>query len=213
MIAPRSGKEPDTLDSRDHRSAGSRRAFLKISGLVVVGGLLGLTRPFRGESWATSTAAPLPAAPKVSLSRHLVLHNTHTGETGQCIFAGRGGYLADGLARADRLLRDHRTGDVHAIDPALLDLLHDLAAELEVEPDYEIISGYRSPATNAMLRKRSGGVARRSYHMQGKAVDIRLRGVELSRLHRAAKAQKRGGVGLYSGPGFIHVDTGPVRTW
>lgn len=180
---------------------------------MVLGGLSGLTRPFRGEGWATSVPSPLPAAPQLSLSRHLLLHNTHTGETGQCIFAGRAGYLADGLARANRLLRDHRTGDIHAIDPALLDLLHDLAADLGADPDYEIISGYRSPATNAMLRRRSGGVARRSYHMQGKAVDIRLRGVELSRLHRAALAQKRGGVGLYSGPGFVHIDTGPVRTW
>ncbi len=191
----------------------NRRHFLKISALAVLGGLAGLTGPWGGQAFASPLAPPVPTAPPVSLSRHLLLHNTHTGETGQCVFAARGSYLADGLARANRLLRDHRTGDIHAIDPALLDLLHDLAEGLEVEPDYEIISGYRSPATNAMLRKRSSGVASRSYHMQGKAVDIRLRGVALSRLHRAALAQKRGGVGLYSGPGFVHVDTGPVRTW
>ncbi len=201
------------MHDNDHRDGANRRRFLKIGGLVLLGGACGLVRPLSGTAVAATPAQPLPAGPAMSASRRLLLHNTHTGETGHCIFAGRGGYLADGLARANRLLRDHRTGDVHAIDPRLLDLLHDLADQLSVEPEYEIISGYRSPASNALLRKKGGGVARRSYHMQGKAVDVRLRGVELTRLHRAALAQKRGGVGLYSGSGFVHVDTGPVRTW
>jgi uncharacterized protein YcbK (DUF882 family) len=198
----------------DHADGGvNRRRFLKIGGLTVLGGALALSRPFGGEALAALPAATSPSAGAAAAGRSLLLHNTHTGETGRCIFAAPGGYLADGLARANRLLRDHRTGDVHTIDPALLDLLHDLAENLDVAPEFEIISGYRSPTTNALLRRHSRGVARRSYHMEGKAVDVRLRGVELSRLHRAALALGRGGVGLYSASGFVHMDTGPVRAW
>lgn len=198
----------------DHAAGGvNRRRFLEIGGLAVLGGALALSRPFGGAALAAAPADANPAAAAAAASRSLLLHNTHTGESGRCIFAAPGGYLADGLARANRLLRDHRTGDVHAIDPALLDLLHDLAEDLGTTPEFEIISGYRSPATNALLRRGGKGVARRSYHMQGKAVDVRLRGIELQRLHRAALAQRRGGVGLYSASGFVHVDTGPVRSW
>lgn len=199
--------------SRSSRDDGvNRRHFLKIAGLAVLGGAVGLTRPLSGDALAAGLKA-VPETAVAAVGRQLVLHNTHTGETGHCMFAARGGYLAEGLAKANRLLRDHRTGDVHRIDPELLDLLHDLAGTLDVEPEFEIISGYRSPATNALLQRRSKGVASRSYHMQGKAVDVRLRGVELKRLHRAALGLRRGGVGLYSASRFVHIDTGPVRTW
>lgn len=194
----------------DHTDGGvDRRKFLEIGGLAVLGGALALSWPFGREALA-SLPARTTATPA---GRGLLLHNTHTGESGRCIFAARGGYLADGLAQANHLLRDHRTGDVHTIDPALLDLLHDLAERLGAPPEFEVISGYRSPATNALLRRSSQGVARHSYHMEGKAVDVRLRGVELPRLHRAALAMGRGGVGLYSGSRFVHMDTGPVRSW
>ena len=187
----------------------SRRSFLKLGGLVTLGGLFALAAPAGAQAMTTVLAGPR----RVSGRRRLVLHNIHTGETERCVFADRGRYLPEGLARVNHLLRDHRTGDVHEIDPALLDLLHDLADELDVAPEYDVISGYRCPATNALLRRRSKGVASHSYHMQGKAVDIRLRGVDLPRLHRTALAERRGGVGFYSASGFVHLDTGPVRSW
>ena len=199
--------------SGDNHRAAARRRFMKIGGLALLGAGIGLTRPFGGQALATMPEFPAPLAPALATGRRLLLHNTHTGETGRCVFAAAGRYLADGLAQANHLLRDHRTDEIHAIDPPLLDLMHDLARELAVEPDFEIISGYRSPTTNAMLRRQGRQVARKSYHMTGKAVDLRLKGVDLRRLHQAALALKRGGVGLYSGPGFVHVDTGPVRTW
>ncbi len=182
-----------------------RRRILRVGGLAILGGCCGLTGPLARTAMATVPAASSPRA--------VTLHNIHTGERGTCVFANGGRYLADGLAKADRLLRDHRTGDVHAMAPELLDLLHDLALGLDVEPAFEIVSGYRSPRTNAALRRAGRGVARKSYHMQGMAADVRLVGVDLTRLHRQAVALGQGGVGLYSGPGFIHVDTGPVRTW
>ncbi len=193
----------------DNSGAASRRCFLKVGGLVTLGGIFAMVIPGAAQAAVTALTNSVSAA----TGRRLLLHNIHTGETGQCIYADRSGYLPEGLARVNRLLRDYRTGDMHAIDPALLDLLHDLADELAVEPAYEIISGYRCPATNALLRRRSKGVAKHSYHMLGKAADVRLRGVELSRLHRVALAKQRGGVGLYSASGFVHLDTGPVRTW
>lgn len=123
------------------------------------------------------------------------------------------GYVPSALSRVDRFLRDFRTGEIHEIDPALLDLLNDLAALTGAAEPYHVISGYRSPTTNAMLRRRSGGVARRSLHMDGKAVDVRLPGVPLRTLRDAAVSLGRGGVGYYPGPDFVHVDTGAVRIW
>jgi len=110
-------------------------------------------------------------------------------------------------------LRDHRTGDHHSMDPALFDLLHQVQARLECRGEFQIISGYRSPKTNKMLRRNSSGVAKRSMHMDGKALDIRLEGCDLKQLHRAAKSLKAGGVGLYTRSNFVHVDTGRVRYW
>ncbi len=197
------------MQERDNHGCPSRRRFLKIGGLMTLGGLFALVAPAGAQAMGTV----LTGAGRISDRRRLVLHNIHTGETGRCVYAARGGYLPEGLARVNHLLRDHRTGDVHKIDPALLDLLHDLAGELGVAPEYDIISGYRCPATNALLRRRSKGVARHSYHMRGMAADVRLRGVELSHLHRTALAKRRGGVGFYSASGFVHLDTGPVRSW
>ena len=109
--------------------------------------------------------------------------------------------------------RDFRTGDVHAIDTGLLDLLHNLTTVTETTRPFQVISGYRSPATNAMLRQVSEGVAAGSLHMQGLAIDIRLADVPLGKLRKAALAMKRGGVGYYPASDFVHVDTGRVRAW
>ena len=198
---------------RNFAGNAARRRFLKIGCLTLLGGVCGLDWLPGGQALAAVTAETHPAGILARTTRELTLRNTHTGEIGRLAYWADGRYLTEGLAAADRLLRDHRTDETHPIDPLLLDLLHDLAAELGVTPDYEVISGYRSPATNSALRSRSTGVAGKSYHMQGKAMDLRLAGMDLRRVHKAALALKRGGVGLYSGPGFIHVDTGPVRTW
>lgn len=148
--------------------------------------------------------------------RSLAFHNTHTGETLDVAYASEGRYLDENLTAIDWILRDHRTGDVAPIDPNLLDLLHLLRAEATGGGGtavFEIISGYRSPRSNEVLRQRSGAVARHSLHLKGMAADVRLAGVPLPALHAAALDLKKGGVGYYPGDGFVHVDTGRVRRW
>ena len=147
--------------------------------------------------------------------RALAFRNTHTGEALEVAFASGDRYLEPGLESINWILRDHRTGDVAPIDPKLLDLLHLLRTEAAAPGEravFEIISGYRSPHSNEALRERSGAVARRSLHLKGMAVDVRLPGVALPALRDAALDLKRGGVGYYAGE-FIHVDTGRVRRW
>jgi len=153
------------------------------------------------------------AKPNTPLERSLGFYNTHTDETLKTVYWAEGKYQPDGLREIDRILRDHRTGDVCSMDESLLDLLYLLQARTGRKGSFHIISGYRSPATNAMLSARSAGVAKRSYHMQGKAIDIRLPGYDLEKLHQAAMALKAGGVGYYPSSNFIHVDVGPVRRW
>lgn len=157
--------------------------------------------------------SPVAAVPNAPAERSLSFHNTHTGESATAVYWADGGYVASGLREIDIILRDHRSGDVCAIERELLDLLYVLREKLACDSAYQVISGYRSPATNAALRKSSPGVAKRSYHMQGKAIDIRLPGCELRQLHRAALDLRAGGVGYYGASDFIHVDVGPVRRW
>ncbi|MGQ9365997.1 DUF882 domain-containing protein [Azospirillum sp. A39] len=152
----------------------------------------------------------LPRAP----TRHLHLLNLHTGERLQGDYWSKGQYLRSGVRAFSRLLRDHRTGEVHPIDPRLFDLLHQLQRRLGFRGPVHVISGYRSPATNALLREAdTDGVAKFSYHMQGKAIDLRIPGVPLRTLHRAALSLRSGGVGYYSSSNFVHMDVGPVRRW
>ncbi|HET6955721.1 MAG TPA: DUF882 domain-containing protein [Vicinamibacterales bacterium] len=122
-------------------------------------------------------------------------------------------YLPDALSTVNHFLRDFRTGDVHTIDPELLDLLHHLTTTTATSSAFQVISGYRSPATNQMLRQHSEGVAAGSLHMEGQAIDVRLADVPLVKLRAAAWAVGRGGVGFYPASNFVHVDTGRVRTW
>ncbi len=145
--------------------------------------------------------------------RQLGFRHTHTDERLQLTFRNRSGYLEPALQRMNWLLRDFRTGESTRMDPLLYDILH--ALRLSCGGDtFEIISGYRSPATNSMLRKTGGGgVARRSLHMEGKAIDVRLVGVNTARLRDAALALGAGGVGFYPESDFLHIDTGPVRSW
>lgn len=156
-----------------------------------------------------------PAFAKISRQqeRSLSFYHTHTGERMSTVYWAEGDYLDSGLQEINTILRDHRSGEVYTMDSRLLDLLYVLQSQVNSKKTYQIISGYRSPTTNAALRKKSSGVAKRSYHMQGKAIDVRLPGCDLKKLHSAALALKSGGVGYYPGSNFIHVDVGPVRHW
>ncbi|MGF1639418.1 MAG: YcbK family protein [Rhodospirillales bacterium] len=143
--------------------------------------------------------------------RSLALQNINTAETLKTVYWADGRYLSQGLREISRLLRDYRTDEVKPIDPQLLDFLFALRDRLGSDRPFEVVSAYRSPSTNAMLRNQSRGVARNSLHMQGKAVDIRLPGFQPSQVARAARAMKRGGVGSYRR--FTHLDVGEIRTW
>ena len=173
----------------------------------------------RGFLTSIAGAAITLTAPRVIASatpvrdRELSFYNTHTGEKLSATFWSDGQYLDDGIDEINWILRDHRAGIANPIDPKLLDLLHRLQQKAEHDGELHVISGYRSPATNDMLNKRSSGVARRSYHMQGKAIDIRLPGFDSSKLHKAAVSLKGGGVGYYANSDFIHLDVGRVRYW
>jgi uncharacterized protein YcbK (DUF882 family) len=145
--------------------------------------------------------------------RVLSFAHTHTGERLSVPYFADGHYLAEGLARLDHLLRDHRTGEEHPIEPALFDLLNDLQLATGTREPFQVISGYRSPKTNAKLRSAGRGVAKRSLHMDGRAIDVRLADVGSSVLRDAALELKRGGVGYYRQSDFVHVDTGRFRTW
>jgi uncharacterized protein YcbK (DUF882 family) len=145
--------------------------------------------------------------------KRLVLKNLHTPESLDIAFRRADEYVPDALAAIQVLLRDYRTGEQHAIDPALLDYLYDAAQLAGVDPVFSVISGYRSPQTNAMLHERSSGVASRSLHMDGRAIDVRLAGVDCAVLADKALGMRRGGVGYYRQSDFVHLDTGRFRTW
>ncbi len=154
-------------------------------------------------------------------SRRLAFQHTHTGESLDIVYFDAGAYLPQSLAQIDHLCRDFRTGEVHRIDPALLDLLVEvrtavLAPATGATPApgcFEIISAFRSKTTNTMLAQERGGVSDRSLHLEGQAIDVRLQGVATTRLHAAALQCARGGVGYYPESDFVHLDTGRVRHW
>ena len=178
----------------------ARRLFLgRAARLLTVGAALPLARP---------ALAALPNA------RSLEFAHTHTGERLSVVFAIGEQHVPEALNRLNLFLRDHYSGEVGNIDPQLFELLFRVRQELGCEQPFQVISGYRCAGTNSRLRNTGGGgVARQSLHMQGKAIDIRLPGSDLLRLHKAAVGLKGGGVGLYRSSNFIHVDTGRVRYW
>jgi uncharacterized protein YcbK (DUF882 family) len=162
--------------------------------------------------------SPVQALAKLSLTgvqeRSLSLLNTHTGERlKEVVYWEKGNYILDALENLNHVLRDHRTNQVHPIDPMTLDLMAAISRKVDARQPFEIISGYRSPQTNRSLRGNSNGVAKNSYHMQGKAVDLRLPGVPLKKVRKAALELRMGGVGYYSKSGFVHIDSGRVRSW
>jgi uncharacterized protein YcbK (DUF882 family) len=142
------------------------------------------------------------------------LLNTHTGERlKEVVYWEQGSYLPDALGHISYVLRDHRTNEVHSIDPIALDLMAAISRKVGAKRSFEIISGYRSPQTNRALRRNSRSVAKNSYHVQGKAVDLRIPGVPLKVVRKAALDLRMGGVGYYPKSDFVHIDSGRVRSW
>ena len=165
---------------------------------------------------AASAILLMPAAlanlPKEA-PRQLSLYNLHTEEKLKTTYWEQGKYLQDGLAEINYLLRDHRSGEHTDMDPQLLNLMFLLQQKAQSKQAFHIISGYRSPASNEMLRKSSTGVAQKSLHTLGMAVDLRLPGIKLEELRDMASNLQGGGVGFYPDSDFIHIDTGRVRQW
>ena len=155
-------------------------------------------------------ATPLATADS---SKSLSFFHTHTGETLTVRYWTNGAYDPDALETINAFLADWRDGTRVDMDPELLDALHAIREAAGSEGTFEVISAYRSPQTNEMLRGRSSGVASKSQHLLGKAIDVRLRGVDTARLRDIALALGLGGVGYYGSSDFIHVDTGRVRRW
>lgn len=182
-----------------HQISSCRRNFLRKMG--------GLTA---GLAVSSTAFAKLPSTP---VERSLQFYNLHTGESLTTTFCIEGSFVKDSLRDINHLLRDHRTNEVCMMDPRLLTLLDDLRNMVGAKQPFHIISGYRSPATNQMLSSQSNGVAKKSLHMQGKAIDIRVPGVDTRVLQKSALALKGGGVGLYTRSDFVHLDVGRVRSW
>jgi len=158
------------------------------------------------------TLAPLDQAFSVD-ERRLSFYHTHTQQSLEITYTVGGEYIDSALDELNEFLGDFRTGDQIAMDRELLDLIYDVRASLGSEATFEVISAYRSPQTNEMLRSNSGGVASKSQHLYGKAMDVRLRGVPTDTLRDAALALQRGGVGYYEKSDFVHMDTGRIRRW
>lgn len=178
----------------------TRRRFLRLSGLATLASF----SPRLGLAALKNFQSP---------ERSLSFHNTHTGESLERVYWAKGSYLPEALSDINYILRDHRSGDIKTIDARLLDLVHAIGLKLDAQEPFHIVSGYRSPRTNAFLRKCGRGVARNSLHLYGKAVDIRLPECPLSLLRRVAMEMRGGGVGYYPRPNFVHIDVGRVRSW
>ena len=183
-----------------YRHGVSRRTFLTAG----LGTVIACFSPYK------AFASVLKAFPP---EKALAFYNTHTGETLKAVYWDQGTYVPQSLAEINYILRDHRTGEVREIEPALLELLCALHQKLGSTAPFSIISGYRSLETNSHLSSMSKGVVKNSMHLLGKAIDIRLPGHELKTLQRAAVDLQRGGVGYYPSSDFVHVDVGRVRCW
>lgn len=173
-------------------------------------------RAFLQQMAAASGLLMLPATAAIAAAsdrKALSFYHTHTSEKVSLCFSENGTYVPEAVDALSRLLRDHRSDEICAMDPKLFDMLHALQTRTGTAGTFEIISAYRSPDTNAMLRKKSKGVAKRSFHMQGRALDVRLRDFDTRQLKRAAVDLELGGVGYYSKSDFLHLDTGTFRTW
>ena len=181
------------------RSSPSRRAFLRRAGV--------------GLGSVAALGSGLAFADVPSPDRRLRVLNDHTGEWLDIVYHAKGRYLDEALVEINHLMRDHRAEQERVMDPYLLDDLARLHGGLGTDEPLHLLSGYRTPETNARLRKRSSGVAKYSLHMEGRAADIYVPGVPTKTLHERAVAMQSGGVGYYGRSGFVHVDTGRIRRW
>jgi len=186
------------LKRMTHPFDGTRRQFLQI-GLTTV---------------ACGIAAPaLASVPHVKGIRSLAFHNLHTDEKLRVAYCENGIYNRAALAKINHVMRDHYSGDACQMNVRLMDLLYDLQHRVHNDRPIEIISAYRSPKTNLRLASLSDGVAKNSYHTKGMAIDIRMEGTSLMKIHNTALDMRRGGVGYYPDSEFVHVDVGPLRRW
>lgn len=205
---PRAGAFP-TANGQTASMSFSSRTATRMADVprrrLLIGGAASMMASMAG---VRSARASVPPAAK-----SLCLENLHTGESIDTCYWNASGYVSGALRDVSRVLRDHRTGEVHFIEPALLDILYKLNARLETQQPFQVISGYRSPVSNAALAAASDGVAKKSLHMEGKAIDIRIPGVALHVLRDAAVSLRAGGVGYYPKSDFVHVDMGRVRYW
>ncbi len=182
----------------DHKPLCSRRQFLGFG--MMASGVLAMPALIR------------PAFAGMGAYR-VAFRNAHTGESFSGVYRVGDKYLPEAFDQINYIMRDFRTGDTQPMDPKLIDLMYWMQYESESGQPFEVISGYRSPKTNAMLRQASTGVARNSLHMKGKAVDLRVPHYSTAQLRRVAVNLKAGGVGYYAKSNFLHVDTGRVRQW
>ncbi len=179
-----------------------RRDVLKL-------GLVG----FLAASVPLISAKSAHAATGMGASWRVSLHHSHTGESFSGVYRVGDKYLPDVFKRLNYVLRDFRTREVFPMDPHVIDLISIIQSKTGTRRPLEILSGYRSPKTNAMLRNASTGVARNSLHMYGQAIDIRETDRSCERIRKVAASLRAGGVGYYPRSGFVHVDTGSVRSW
>ncbi|WP_432822318.1 DUF882 domain-containing protein [Trichloromonas sp.] len=187
--------------SKQDKIVTSRRDFLKTGMLVVAGAAF----PVDALARIAGTTTP---------ERALSFYNTHTGEQlDRIVYWADGRYVSEHLKEINHILRDFRTDEIKQIDPKLLDILYNVQRRLQVAEPLHIVSGYRSKATNADLRHASSGVAKKSFHTKGKAIDFRIPGWNVRDIRKAAMRMKLGGVGYYPDSDFVHLDTGPFRTW
>ena len=196
---------PMTETSQTRREMGhisDRRQFLKVAAFTAV------TTAFAPARQVLAALHEHPAD-----RRSLSLYNVHTHEEAYAIYWQEGRYNPKGLYHVDYILRDFRANQIMKIDPRLVDLLHTISTIVDPDLPVHIISGYRSPQTNARLRVTRRGIAKGSLHMSGQAADIRIPSVPTDHLRQVAMDLKRGGVGFYPDSDFVHVDIGPVRSW
>lgn len=193
-------KNNNLVDNLDQSQVSERRRFLR-------------TAVFAGVAGVAPSSVFAKTSHKKQQDKSLKLLNLHTGERVNAVYWSNGQYVRENLLRINKVLRDHRTNEIKTMDPRLFDTLDVLQQRLGYKKELHVISGYRSPKTNAMLRKRSSGVAKNSFHTRGMAIDIRVPGVSTRYVRDAAKSMKRGGVGYYAKSNFVHVDLGRVRSW
>ncbi|MFN3827741.1 MAG: YcbK family protein [Micavibrio sp.] len=190
------------LNSNDSQQGLSRREVLKA-------GLWGAAGTILFPTLAEAAAFKMPKAGSYDIS----FLNTHTGERFSGTYRVGNKYLPDAFEEINYVLRDFRTNEVFPIDPRVIDIIYMVHRKTGRNQALEILSGYRSPKTNAMLRNASSGVARNSMHLSGQAIDFRMAGVSTRGLRDVAVGLKAGGVGYYARSNFVHVDTGKFRTW